>query len=65
MPITVPRNPNMGPAPDIMANKATPFSSLLTSKLPTFSMAVCMSLSGFPIRDNPFSIIREMGVLSR
>ena len=63
MPVTVPRKPIIGAALAIMESRVTPFSSLATSRVPTFSMVVLMSLSGRPRRERPFSIIRAIGEL--
>ena len=55
IPVTVPRNPIIGAPPAIVARIGSPFSSLATSVLPVFSIAVCMSDSGLPILEMPFS----------
>ena len=55
IPSTVPRNPIIGAPPAMVARIGRPFSSLATSVLPVFSMAVWMSESGRPILEIPFS----------
>ena len=59
----MPKNPIIGPAPAIVAKIAVFFSSLYTSKVPAFSIALLISSSGLPIRETPFSISRATGVL--
>ena len=62
IPSTVPRKPIIGAPPAIVARNGRPFSSFETSRLATFSMAVCTSLIGRPMRSIPFSIMRAIGV---
>ena len=62
IPVTVPKNPNIGAPLEMVAMIDKPFSSLATSMFPVFSMAACTSATGRPIRVIPFSIIRAEGV---
>ncbi len=62
MPITVPRNPSIGAPPAMVARMGRPFSRRATSRLPVFSTAVWMSLSGRPILSRPFSTRRAVGL---
>lgn len=63
IPITVPKNPSIGPPPAMVASRLSPFSSFPISRFPTFSMATNTSLIGRPNRLIPFSTIRAEGVL--